>query len=113
MRTTMLKPSRHGIFAHAINAVGRRSGRIIEIEDIDSGERAHGTARRLERGAFAPRLQNQHAADSACALVRTHRFRHPGPMGLLPFGCSFRQLSPLERSHGQQGASTLGVGEIG
>jgi hypothetical protein len=34
-------------------------------------------------------------------------------MGLLPFGCSFRQLSPLERSHGQQGASTSGVGELG
>ena len=34
---------------HAINAVGRRSGKIIEIEDIDTGERVHGTARRLER----------------------------------------------------------------
>jgi hypothetical protein len=34
---------------HAINAVGRRSGRIIEIQDVDSGERVHGTARRLER----------------------------------------------------------------
>ena len=34
---------------HAINAVGRRSGRIVEIEDVDSGERVHGTARRLER----------------------------------------------------------------
>jgi hypothetical protein len=34
---------------HAINAVGRRSGRIIEIEDVDSGERVHGTAGRLER----------------------------------------------------------------
>jgi hypothetical protein len=34
---------------HAINAVGRRSGRIIEIEDVDLGERVHGTARRLER----------------------------------------------------------------
>jgi len=34
---------------HAINTVGRRSGRIIEIEDVDSGERVHGTARRLER----------------------------------------------------------------
>ncbi len=34
---------------HAINAVGRRSGRIIEIEDVDSGERIHGSARRLER----------------------------------------------------------------
>jgi hypothetical protein len=34
-------------------------------------------------------------------------------MGLLPFGCSFRELSPLERSHGQQGASTLGVCKLG
>jgi hypothetical protein len=34
---------------HAINAVGRRSGRFIEIEDIDTGERVHGPARRLER----------------------------------------------------------------
>jgi len=30
----------------------------------------------------------------------------------LPFGCSFRQLSPLERSDGQQGASAVGVGEL-
>ena len=28
---------------HAINAVGRRTGRIIEIEDIDTGERVHGS----------------------------------------------------------------------
>jgi hypothetical protein len=34
---------------HAINAVGRRCARIVEIEDIDSGERFHGSARRLER----------------------------------------------------------------
>ena len=34
---------------HAINAVGRRCGRIIEIEDIDTGKRVHGSARRLER----------------------------------------------------------------
>ena len=34
---------------HAINDLGRRSGRIIEIEDIDTGERVHGSARRLER----------------------------------------------------------------
>jgi hypothetical protein len=40
---------------HAINAVGRRSGRIIEIEDIDTGERVHGSARRLERLAQALR----------------------------------------------------------
>jgi len=34
---------------HAIKPVGRRSARIIEIEDIDSGERFHGSARRLQR----------------------------------------------------------------
>jgi hypothetical protein len=34
---------------HAINGLDRRSGRIIEIEDIDTGERVHGSARRLER----------------------------------------------------------------
>ena len=34
---------------HAIKAVGGRSIRIIEIEDIDTGERVHGSARRLER----------------------------------------------------------------
>jgi hypothetical protein len=34
---------------HAINALGRKSGRIIEIEGIDTGERVYGSARRLER----------------------------------------------------------------
>jgi hypothetical protein len=34
---------------HAINAVGRRSARIIEIEDVDTGERFHGSAQRLRR----------------------------------------------------------------
>src|SRR5260370_39047576 len=34
---------------HAINAVGRRSGRIIEIEDTDTGERIQGAPRKLER----------------------------------------------------------------
>jgi hypothetical protein len=34
---------------HAINAIGQRKGRIIEVEDVDTGERVHGTARRLER----------------------------------------------------------------
>ena len=33
---------------HAINAVGRRRARIIEIEDVETGERVHGSARRLE-----------------------------------------------------------------
>jgi hypothetical protein len=34
---------------HAIKAVGRRRARIIEIEDVDSGERFHGSAQRLQR----------------------------------------------------------------
>jgi len=32
------------------------------------------------------------------ALVLTYRFRRPGPMGLLPFRCLFRELAPLECS---------------
>jgi hypothetical protein len=34
---------------HAINAVGRRKGRIIEVEEVETGERFHGSTRRLER----------------------------------------------------------------
>lgn len=34
---------------HAINAIGRRKGRIIELEELDTGERVHGSARRMER----------------------------------------------------------------
>jgi hypothetical protein len=34
---------------HAINAVGRRKGRIIEVEVVDTGETFHGSARGLER----------------------------------------------------------------
>ncbi|HEV3489464.1 MAG TPA: hypothetical protein VG224_02595 [Reyranella sp.] len=34
---------------HAINAIGRRRGRIIEVEEVDTGERFHGSTRRLER----------------------------------------------------------------
>ena len=34
---------------HAVNAAGRQSARIIEIEDVDSGERFHGSARKLQR----------------------------------------------------------------
>jgi len=33
----------------AINAVGRRKGRIVEVQVVDSGERVHGSARRMER----------------------------------------------------------------
>jgi hypothetical protein len=34
---------------HAINGVGRRKGRIIEVEVIATGERFHGSAQRMER----------------------------------------------------------------
>ena len=34
---------------HAVNAVGRRRGRIIEVEDIDTGKRIHDSARRMLR----------------------------------------------------------------
>ena len=34
---------------HAINAIGQRKGRIIEVEDVDTGERFHGSARNLQR----------------------------------------------------------------
>jgi hypothetical protein len=37
------------IRVHAINGVGRRKGRIIEVEVVDTGELFHGSARRLER----------------------------------------------------------------
>ena len=40
---------------HAINAVGRRKGRIIELEEIDTGERHHGSTQRLERLVHALR----------------------------------------------------------
>ena len=33
----------------AINGIGRRKGRIIEVEAIATGERFHGSARRMER----------------------------------------------------------------
>ena len=37
------------IRVHAINGIGRRKGRIIEVEVVDTGERFHGSARRLDR----------------------------------------------------------------
>jgi hypothetical protein len=33
---------------HAISAVGRRRARIIEIEDMDTGERFYGSAQKLQ-----------------------------------------------------------------
>jgi hypothetical protein len=34
---------------HAINTMGQRKARIIEVEDVETGERFHGSARRMER----------------------------------------------------------------
>jgi hypothetical protein len=34
---------------HAINGVGRRKGRIIEVEVIATGEHFYGSARRMKR----------------------------------------------------------------
>jgi hypothetical protein len=34
---------------HAISAVGRRRAKFVEIEEVDTGERFHGPARKLER----------------------------------------------------------------
>ena len=34
---------------YASNSLGRRKGRIIEVEVIATGERFHGSARRMER----------------------------------------------------------------
>src|SRR5713226_8808067 len=34
---------------HAINAMGRRKGRIVEVEEVDTGERFYGSARRMKR----------------------------------------------------------------
>jgi hypothetical protein len=47
---------------HAINAISGRRARTIEIEEVDSGERFHSSARKLEllflalesSGAFGP-----------------------------------------------------------
>jgi len=34
---------------HAINAVGRRKGRIIEVEEVDSREHFYGSDRKMQR----------------------------------------------------------------
>jgi len=40
---------------HAINGIGRRRGRIIEVEEIDTRERIYGSTQRLERLVHALR----------------------------------------------------------
>jgi hypothetical protein len=45
--TWLLGDGRYRI--HATNATGRRKRRIIEVEVIASGERFHGSARKMDR----------------------------------------------------------------
>jgi hypothetical protein len=44
-----------------IQPMGRKIGRIIEIEEVDTRERIHGTARRLDRLALALRRTHTEA----------------------------------------------------
>ena len=46
------------IRVHAINAVGRRKGRIIEVEEVDSRERFYGSARKMQRLADTLRVSS-------------------------------------------------------
>ena len=55
----------------SINAVGRRRGRIIEIEDVDRRERFHGTASKLDRLALT--LLGQAFRDRQDSLKRGAR----------------------------------------
>jgi len=48
-----------------IQPMGRKIGRIIEIEEVDTRERIHGTARRLDRLALA--LRRSHSEADAVA----------------------------------------------
>jgi hypothetical protein len=57
----------------AIGAVGRRDARIIEIKDVDSGERFHGSARRLQR--FFETLGSCEAERIKPATANRHRAR--------------------------------------
>jgi hypothetical protein len=51
----------------AVNSVGRKIGRIIEIEEVDTGKRVHGTARKLERLMLSLR-RSEADTDGARAL---------------------------------------------
>jgi hypothetical protein len=46
----------------AINGIGRRKGRIIEVEVVATGERFYGSARRMERLVRALQGSNEHGA---------------------------------------------------
>lgn len=55
----------------SIKGIGRRRGRIIEIEDVDRQQRFHGTGLKLER--MASRLRAQPFANMAQFLRRVAR----------------------------------------
>ena len=48
----------------AIKPVGRKVGRFIEIEEVDTGERIHGTARKLERLVLSLRRSSADADEA-------------------------------------------------
>ena len=50
---------------YAINAVGRRRGRIIEVEEVNTRERFYGSARRLEQLVRTLRTSNGGSSASA------------------------------------------------
>jgi len=56
---------------HSVKSAGRHPERIIEIENVDSRKRIHGSGADLERLAFSfvserARAQLQGSADSEC-----------------------------------------------
>lgn len=53
---------------HSIKTVGRRRGRIIEIEDVDRQLRFHGAASKLEQ--MASKLREQPFSDMVSFLLR-------------------------------------------
>jgi hypothetical protein len=57
--------------AHAINAVGRRRARIIEIEDIDTGARFHGSARKLQSLFEALGSSGLREPEKVASLIRS------------------------------------------
>ena len=58
----------------AINGIGRRKGRIIEVEVIATGERFYGSAQRMERLVRALQgCKNDRRYDAAWTPGRTSR----------------------------------------
>ena len=55
-----------------IQPMGRKIGRIIEIEEVDTRERIHGTARRLDRLALALRRSLPRRTQWRLSVCRSH-----------------------------------------